>query len=104
MDIMQMIILSNVLDAIRIAKSAQEEVKKTVLNVKFKTNLYIQILNYVLFNVETIIISNCCQLSSVFNAILLAKHVLLNKKMGVFLVKKPTSITIVSVFSNALAL
>ena len=101
MAIMEMIILSNALSAIRIVKNAQEEAKKNALNVKLRTNLYIQLLNYVLFNAGNSIFSKLYLLSSVFNAILLAKHALLIKKTGVYLVKRPSFITIVSVFNLA---
>ena len=101
MAIMEMMISSNALGVIRIAKSVQEVAKQIALNAKFKINLYIPLLNYALFNVGNSIFSKHFLISSVFNAILLAKNALLIKKMGVFLVKIPSFITITSVFRNA---
>ena len=101
MAIMEMTILSNALGAIRIAKSAQEEVNKIAPSAKLKTNLYIQLLNYALFNAETSIFSKLYLRYSVFNAILLVKHALLIKKTSVYIVKRPSFITIASVFRNA---
>ena len=95
-----MMISSNVLGAIRIAKIVQEEVKKSALSAKFKTNLYIQLINYVPFNAETSIFNKLLLRSSVFNAILLAKPALLIKKMGVYLVKRPSFIEIENVLRN----
>ena len=104
MAIMEIVRLNNVLGVIRIAKSVQEELKKSALSARLKINLYIHLLNYAHFNVETSIFSNLLLQSSVFRVILHVKHALLINKTPAFPAKIHYIIIMASAFRNALVL